>query len=228
MILNAIKLDFSFDVSLYQELLKFVTEDRKTQLHKFVRYEDKIRGLFAELLLRKLLEINYSLRWSELSFTKNKYGKPSLNEYQNVHFNIAHSGDWVVCGVDNLPLGVDVEYMKTAHPDIAERFFTKEECEQIFSLPEKDQTTQFYRFWTLKESYIKCVGMGLSLPLDSFLFSINKEISLSIKGRIVSEYKHHLFYPDQNHIISISSQNKYENPNLIIGTQAKIMKYFNA
>lgn len=69
--------------------------------------------------------------------------------------------------------GVDVEDLKrstnTAYEDIC-RYFSTREIEDLLELPEKQKKQRFFDYWTLKESYIKARGMGLSIPLDKFSF----------------------------------------------------------
>jgi 4'-phosphopantetheinyl transferase len=52
------------------------------------------------------------------------------------------------------------------------RFFTSEEQSYISASP--DANIAFYEIWTKKEAYIKYIGKGLAVPLNSFsVFSIN-------------------------------------------------------
>jgi 4'-phosphopantetheinyl transferase len=89
------------------------------------------------------------------------------------HFNLSHTSGAVACVIAGEPLvGVDVEAMDRAGSttDIAARFFAPPEVEVLHRLPAAAQRDCFFRFWTLKESYIKARGLGLTLPLDQFWF----------------------------------------------------------
>ena len=56
---------------------------------------------------------------------------------------------------------------------IAEQFFSTDEQKRLFSRGDKEKLPFFYELWTVKESFIKTVGKGLSIPLNSF--SVNFE-----------------------------------------------------
>jgi len=73
------------------------------------------------------------------------------------------------------PLGVDIEVIKPIDMKIAERFFSRREYQNLIQQHESDQLDYFFKLWSLKESYIKAEGKGLSIPLDTFSFTINKE-----------------------------------------------------
>lgn len=109
-------------------------------------------------------------------FGLNEYGKPYIaNPPHNIdlRFNLSHTNGMAVLALAlNRELGVDVEYLgrKETNTDIAERFFAPEEVLDFISQPEQQKSMRFLEYWTLKESYIKAIGMGLSCPLESFAF----------------------------------------------------------
>ncbi|WP_339847484.1 4'-phosphopantetheinyl transferase superfamily protein [Paenibacillus sp. FSL W7-1088] len=149
--------------------LSRVSEERRGQASRFVHQADAYRSVLGEVLTRVTLSKLTGLRPEELSFTRNKYGKPALSQHADVQFNVSHSGDWIalISGGD-ADLGLDVEKIAPTDMKIAERFFSLTESQFLDAEPTEMQLETFYRLWTLKESYIKAVGMGLSMPLDSF------------------------------------------------------------
>ncbi|HBU83773.1 MAG TPA: phosphopantetheine-protein transferase [Paenibacillus sp.] len=153
----------------WDHFLLHVSEERRAQASRFVHLADAYRSVLGEVLTRVTLSKLTGLNPGELSFTRNQYGKPSLSNYADVQFNVSHSGDWIalISGGDT-DLGVDVEKISPIDMKIAERFFSMTESQFLAAEPAEIQLETFYRLWTLKESYIKAVGMGLSMPLDSF------------------------------------------------------------
>jgi 4'-phosphopantetheinyl transferase len=71
-------------------------------------------------------------------------------------------------------VGADVE--DTLRPgqtvEIANSYFAPAEAAALRALPLERQRERFFELWTLKESYIKARGMGLSLPLEQFAFEL--------------------------------------------------------
>ena len=122
---------------------------------------------FLRHVLGRYLEANPS----ELRFTYNDYGKPSLAGEESLQFNMSHSHERCLVAVTrDAAVGVDVEYIRAdfASEDIATRFFSRLEVETFSSLPEAERVAAFFRCWSRKEAYIKAIGKGLSQPLDGF------------------------------------------------------------
>ena len=66
---------------------------------------------------------------------------------------------------------MDVEHIHRALTHhVPERFFSPEEVADLRALPPEEQDVVFFDYWTLKESYIKARGLGLTLPLGQFTF----------------------------------------------------------
>ena len=136
---------------------------RKEKINALRRRADKLLSLGAGILLQAALP---GAELSAMAFGEN--GKPYLPG-ETVHFNLSHAGEWVLCAVSNAPVGCDVELLRRWDMNVARRFFSAEET-ALLEAAQNDaaRADLFFRLWTLKESYIKAVGEGLRLPLDSF------------------------------------------------------------
>lgn len=173
------------DDGLLRALLPTVTAERQTQSARFAHRGDAVRSVCGERLARVLFETRYPGQSADI--TKESFGKPAIRSHPAFHFNVSHSGDWVVCAVADGPVGVDVEQVTQADLRIADRFFAPEEIELLHRV--RDQNRAFYRLWTAKESYIKYLGTGLSMPLSCFVASGERVIA---KGSATDAMLHHL------------------------------------
>ncbi|MBQ8329312.1 MAG: 4'-phosphopantetheinyl transferase superfamily protein [Lachnospiraceae bacterium] len=103
--------------------------------------------------------------------SKSANGKPFFPAYPDFHYNISHSGDYVVCAYSAQPIGIDIQQI----PDRARRassiaghFLSDREVAALQDLPDFEMRRLFTRFWTSRESYIKLTGRGLAEPFKSF------------------------------------------------------------
>jgi len=167
-----------------QELSLRVDGSYKRKIEKFFYKKDKIRTLIGQILIRRIISDQLKLRNEDIVFKKNKYGKPYLENCSEFHFNISHSGDIVVCAVHEMPVGIDIEqvlYIED-YVEIAESCYTEKEISYIAKTGD-NSLSRFYDIWTLKESYIKCHGKGLAIPLKSFSIDItDRAVTATING----------------------------------------------
>jgi 4'-phosphopantetheinyl transferase len=164
------------------DLLSSLPESSRRKINAFFRASDAQRSLFGELLIRRLLCEKIGIRNSDLKIHFEEKGKPYIQNYP-LHFNMSHSGVWVVAAVSAAPVGIDIEQMKRNRLEVARRFFTESEYTNLMDRPEPDRTDYFYTLWTLKESYLKALGRGLTLPLNSFAVRIQHgEYMIDING----------------------------------------------
>ena len=154
-------------------------EERKSSVDR-LQNEDKRRSkIAADALCRKAISENCNVPCSDIVFGKTEKGKP-FTENADVHFNISHSGDIVVCAVSDKEIGTDIEKIRRINPRAAEKFASGKELEYIASAD-----NGFFRIWTLKEAYFKCIGTGLGADIKNVSFSIDgKQIRCSENGFI--------------------------------------------
>ncbi len=185
----AVPLDFreTIDPAVLERLLNCVAPEKKERLKRFYRREDTLRGLFADLLSRDMIRQKTGLKNEDIRFTTNEYGKPFLKERDDVQFNLSHSGVWVVGVIDQPPVGIDVEQVQDIDLDISKNYFSPDEHEDLMSKP--DKFDYFFTLWSLKESYIKILGKGLSHPLNAFSikFLNPEEIFIKVGGRRIED-----------------------------------------
>lgn len=150
------------------KLLEFVPEKRQEQLKRYRSSIDCKLSLYAELLVRLEAKRFLGLSNKEIVFEVQEHGKPFIMGNPKFRFNISHTKSAIAVAFSNTDcdIGIDIEKMNKLEACIAKRFFT---CiEQKYILSHENSLQAFYEVWTKKESYLKCIGLGLSGALSSF------------------------------------------------------------
>ncbi len=123
------------------------------------------QGIAAEALLIRALGQLPPGAEPPLDIIAGENGKPFL-QGSPLSFSLSHSGNLALCAVSSGPVGADIQVLRRCNERLVSRFFTPDEREHIFSSADRDGA--FTEIWALKESYVKALGAGLSMPLDSF------------------------------------------------------------
>lgn len=149
----------------------FLTPGETARAARF-RFEHLQRSFtVSRAVLRLLLAQYLHIAPDKVELSYGSKGKPYLAAHTELQFNVSHSEDLALFAFTfERGLGVDIEYIrpiKDMH-DIANRFFCPEEASELMSLPAYLRERAFFSCWTRKEAYIKAVGEGLSVPLNSF------------------------------------------------------------
>jgi 4'-phosphopantetheinyl transferase len=149
--------------------------DEADRANRFRFPEHRDHFLTARGLLRFLLGDALGVAPNKLRFLYGARGKPRLAFETPLRFNLSHSGSLVLYAFAlDRELGVDVEQHRemTDLERVARRFFAVKEVADLLSLAAEERSTAFFRCWTRKESFVKAVGDGLYIPLDSFCVSL--------------------------------------------------------
>ena len=126
------------------------------------------------------------------------YGKPYLEGTDGIDFSISHTEGLVVCGVSGRRIGVDVEHIRSFDERLMERICMEEEIAYIMAGKEEPGTREekFFRLWTLKESFLKATGQGLSRPMRDAAFFIRagenrrQDIMGTVSGWDFSQFRY--------------------------------------
>lgn len=148
--------------------------------------------LKGELLLRKGLKIDYGINYDDcdsIPVIKGVHGKPQLKEYPHIFHNISHTAGLAACAIGDVPMGIDVEEIRPFSENIIRKVMSEQEKEQFYKLKEEERTAFFFKIWTLKESYVKAGGWGITIPLTEFSFELRPDgITCSVPGVQLVQY----------------------------------------
>jgi len=210
------------------------SERRKNDIERFKREEDKKLSAAAELLLIYALKQVMPELMLPLEIIEDDKGRPEIvSEIKldrkifkdgKLYFNISHSKDYSICSIADEPIGVDIEYCKVnSIPNPEAILYPKEVETMAFVTNPSEKNKYFFECWTLKESYLKNLGIGLEIRPKEFMVA---EDMVEAPGRKMKKrYTHCLklgeiknadWKFDMNYRISICSMKKDNDSKTII------------
>jgi 4'-phosphopantetheinyl transferase len=177
--------DSPVHLARYRELLP---EEERAAADRFHFESGRHQQLITRALVRTVLSRYCEVAPEHWRFVRDDHGRPHVTSDQRVPglpaFNLSHSRGLIVCAVTGASaVGADVEDVneRRSSLEIAQRYFSAAESAALCALPPEQQTDRFFQYWTLKESYIKARGKGLSIPLGHFAFGFEGERGLSVR-----------------------------------------------
>lgn len=165
------------DPCLLAEYESLLGEEERRRHQTFCFGEDRHLYLVAHALLRASLSRCSDIHPAAWKFSSEEGGRPELTtdepHHDRIRFNLSHTRGLAACVIArDVSVGIDVERLdrRVDAESIASRYFSDEESQHLAALSADERTARFLEYWTLKESYVKANGGGLSIPLDSFSF----------------------------------------------------------
>lgn len=146
----------------------YLSKQRIDKVSQYKYFKDQRLSALAYLLLRYALITEYNIE-EYPEFTFGEYGKPFLKNDNRIFFNMSHSNEGILCGVSENEIGVDITDIDPDNLDCFKSAMHLEEQEKIKNdaMPAKI----FSRYWALKESYLKCIGVGIGPILKTLNFA---------------------------------------------------------
>ena len=201
------KLSDRIDEDSFFYYLDLLPMHMQQHILKYVKWQDRQKGLLSKLLLRKgLSQLGFSNDvLSNIEYTE--YNKPYIKD--TVDFNIASSGNVIVCSFgQDVRVGIDIEQIRPLNVFDFKEEIHPVEWDKIWS--KNNRLNAFFDYWTRAEAAMKADGRGLNIPLKDIIFDNKKRINFSNETWFVEKYD--LFDGYASHIAS----NKKVNRNNII------------
>ncbi len=161
--------------------LDWFSAEERARYERFYFDADRQVFLTAHALQRLVLGEWAQVDPSDLQFDLLENGKPVVaagTSGEELHFNLSHTRGLVACAVSRTcPLGVDVEGIDAQRElgGVARRILSATEYREWKSRSGAARVRRFFEYWTLKEAYIKALGVGLEQPLREVTLTLLAE-----------------------------------------------------
>lgn len=205
----------------FASALSLLRQHEHSSIIGFVRMEDKKRALVSRMLQYALVHQVLGLPYEGIIISRTLEGKPYLecdkigSMFPNFNFNVSHHGDYVAISSEPLCLvGLDIVSpiipQGETVPEFIQNFsssFSSLEWNNIVTAgADAEVLLEFYRYWCLKEAYVKAIGCGLSIELDKVEFQHDSwtNISVKVNGVIMTKWRFWLVLLKKGHLASIA------------------------
>lgn len=170
-------------INIRNDFNSFITVNERKKIDSYIKYTDRERSLIEIVLLKLLIYKHCKIPIKDIIIKKNVYGKPYLANNIEFKFNISHSNELIVIGLDmQNEIGVDVEFIKEINLESYIKILKENEIKEINK--RKNKLSSFYEFWTIKESFFKEEGKGISIIDDNYEINIKKS-SIVYKNKTI-------------------------------------------
>jgi len=163
-------------------LFETLSADEIARINRLRFPELREKAIVARGVLRTILGEYLAMPATKLSFCYGAAGKPALHFSAQIklEFNLTHSHQEGVLAITcGRSLGVDIEYLSelSEYGELADRFFSQAEVQLLKQIDPARRNLAFYYIWVQKEAYVKALGQGLRIPLNSFSVSVDPDLN---------------------------------------------------
>ncbi|KMS95447.1 hypothetical protein BVRB_008120 [Beta vulgaris subsp. vulgaris] len=161
-------------------------QHQQSFITRYVKMEDRKRALVSRLLQYAIIHEVLEIPFDEIIIRSTVEGKPYVHfdrmrpKFRNFNFSVSHHGNFVAIASEPFCLaGLDIVFHEIPVKETTQQFinsfssyFSSMEWDKINSAGTcDDMLERLYRYWSLKEAFVKAIGSGLSYRLDALEFN---------------------------------------------------------
>jgi 4'-phosphopantetheinyl transferase len=186
-----------------------MSADERQRWLRFRHEPSRLRHLIARGLQRETLSrYQPAIGAAQWVFDTVANGKPRIAAAQGIaglHFNLSHTDGLTVLAVlRDAEVGIDAEHLeRRAALEVAQNYFSPAEVAALEALPPARRHLRFYELWTLKESYLKATGAGLSTSLDRITFDFESHTA-QLVDEPVAGWRFAQFHAGSAHLVALA------------------------
>ncbi|XP_052198921.1 uncharacterized protein LOC127806015 [Diospyros lotus] len=201
--------------------MSFLPLHEHPSITRYLKLVDRKRALVSRLLQYALVHEVFGIPFDEIIIKRTVEGKPYLEgykldpEFPNFNYNTSHHGDFVAIASEPICIvGLDIVSHtvpeKETIPEFIQNFssyFSRLEWDNIVKAGSCDEMlNEFYRYWCLKEAFVKAIGTGVGYRLDFVEFHHTNWANIFVKvdEKELKEWRFWLYELGRMHMVSIA------------------------
>jgi 4'-phosphopantetheinyl transferase len=207
-----------------QAILKQLLDDRERSQALRLRFErDRMAYIAAHALVRTMLLDFASVPPSTWRFVFGPAGRPELvipPGLPRLNTSLSHTRGLAAAAVTiEHDIGVDVERVEASELNmaLAPEVLATTEVNMLTDVPETDRNNALFAIWTLKEAYVKALGVGLQDSPACYAFTLDP-IALKkahIRDDGSGQWLFRCLAPSPEHKLAIAVRYKGRRPKVI-------------
>ncbi|RNL49030.1 4'-phosphopantetheinyl transferase family protein [Paraeggerthella hongkongensis] len=147
--------------SLVEAALPFATPAKRVRMERCRVAQQRAGMALVEVLLAWALCEKRGVDLRAVDRFEDDNGKPFVRYVGgSVEFSVSHSGSYALVGIDDAPIGVDIQQQRQADERLARKVMDAASFETW--LGSSDGTTLFCDYWARMESELKWWGVGIA------------------------------------------------------------------
>jgi len=199
------------------QLAQTLSVDERARAARLPNIHAQKSKLAARGWLRSILSLYLQEDACQLLLDYGPWGKPFIYlPGSRICFNLAHTDDMLVAAFTrNRTIGIDLERVRPmSGRDYLTRFiFSDREQEWFASLSPQEQETALINVWTQKEAFLKALGIGLTVPMNSFPVQCDPHLSMQTLVEVISThktqaYRTYQFIPQEDYLAAVVIEGK--------------------
>lgn len=204
---------FAADSARVAQVLGWMTADERARFDRFRHDQDRWMFALGRAMARTLVGQALGMAPDAWRWREGPHGRPEIDAPgTDLRFNLSHSAGLVVCALARgRDVGVDIEHLDRRAPDraIVPRYCSSLEAADIAAQADA-WPARFLRYWTLKEAYLKALGLGISVHLSDISFSVDASghIRVTFERSLAGTDDRWAFYlmdPSPAHLMAIAA-----------------------
>ncbi|AXA42375.1 4'-phosphopantetheinyl transferase family protein [Rhizobium leguminosarum] len=199
---------YSKNESDWNRWMQSLSSDERDRAATYRFERDRASFIAGRYLLRQLLSLQTGISPSKVPLSPDRHGKLRLEGRDRPQFSLANADGLVAVavasGCDHV--GIDCERVDAEIEETAvDSYCSADERRWLAELPARESARGAIALWTLKESHLKALGVGLRVDPRNVAFSWKDGIPVITGGDRDRRWHHRLVESGSQHVVALAA-----------------------